>query len=117
MELPPSYSSSPPPRSLRLRLGGQGVFGPGMFGVSCSQVFADLKIRRRPEATEAVGDLNGAVVGAGRADEDRHAAAGDLGNGGDFLRRSIIFDSGPTPSAHRRVGSPPPPNRPDGAGG
>jgi hypothetical protein len=58
---------------------GKGIVGPGMLGIFDAEVFADLKVGGRPEASQVAGDLDGAIVGAEEVHENLHAATGDAG--------------------------------------
>ena len=57
----------------------QRVFGPSVFGVAATKVFSHLVIRRRPEAAQVAGDLDGAIVRAEEMEQHGHAAASDAG--------------------------------------
>jgi len=46
--------------------GGEGVFGPLVFGVADAEVFADLEVGGGPEGAEVGGDLHGFVAGERR---------------------------------------------------
>ncbi len=50
-------------KSLSLPNSSQRVFRPGVFGVSASQVFTDLRVGVLPEAGQVVGDLLRSHVG------------------------------------------------------
>ena len=45
-------------------LRGQRIVWPTVFGITTTQILADLRIGTRPESSEVVGDLFGSVVGA-----------------------------------------------------
>ena len=57
--------------------GGEGVFGPGVFGVASAKVFADIEIGGFPEAGQVGGDLDRAVVGAEQVHQQADPAGGD----------------------------------------
>lgn len=43
--------------------GGEGVFGPFVFGVAGAEVFADFEVGGGPEGFEVLRDLDGFVAG------------------------------------------------------
>ena len=58
-------------------LGGPGIFGPVVFGITAAEVLADLMVGAGPEAVEVGGHLDGSVVGSEDVEEEGASAASD----------------------------------------